>query len=186
MLKYVIIGVLFVRVIFWSNTMAETQGHIENFNGVDINFSPPNLHEKQSFQLRGVLTTYETKVVADAMPEIAKFLNYIGRKDAVSKYGANLTRKPYEFIDRKDISLAVSRTHGWSISGNAIKFMTDYIVSYGEVGNAEIGDYLFRDAYIFKKIDDKWSFAENYGTKPYGFLKCKRADKKCTADADLW
>lgn len=166
--------------------MAETQGHIENFNGVDIKFSPPNIPEQNTFQLRDVLNKKETEILVEAIPVIAKFLNYIRRKDIGFSEKLSESRKPYQFIEDKKVWLAPTRTHSWKVSEDKIMFVTDYIVNYGDLGGGTMGEYYFRDAYVFKKVDGKWFFSENFGSKPYGFLKCKHADEKCTSDVNLW
>jgi hypothetical protein len=167
--------------------IAGSGSQTENFNGVDITFSPPNLHEQESFQLRGVLDRDQTEILVSAMPVIAKFLNFARRKDAINFFDkVNEPRKPYAYIEQVDVSLANSRTHHWRVSEDTIQFVEDYLVSYGKVGSARLGDHYFRDAYVFKKVNGRWLFFENFGNAPYGFLKCKHADKACTADVDLW
>ena len=146
-------------LIVWNGVIAETSRHVENFNGVDITFLPPNMPEQRSFQLRCVLNKIETEI----------------------EY-----RMPYQQINDSNVWLVPRCTHHWKVSDNSIQFVTDYIVNYGKVGDGTMGEYLFRDSYSFKKVDGKWLFDQNIGPTPYGFLKCKHADKKCTADADLW
>lgn len=166
--------------------MAESLSHTENFNGVDITFSPPNMHEQRSFQLRGVISRKETEILAPAIPVIAKLLNYARRKSSAEfSEKINEPRRPFKFV-REDATFASFRTHSWQITDDSIIFVSDYLVSYGVAPNSTVGEYLFRDAYIFKKIDGKWTFYDNYGEKPYGFLRCKHKDKDCTLDIPLW
>ena len=173
-------------LIVWNGVMAETSRHVENFNGVDITFLPPNMPEQRSFQLRGVLNKIETDILVPAIPTIAKFLNYVRRNNPDFSDKLHEYRMPYQYINDSNVWLVPRRTHHWKVSDNSIQFVTDYIVNYGKVGGGTMGEYLFRDSYSFKKVDGKWLFDQNIGPTPYGFLKCKKTDKKCTADADLW
>lgn len=167
--------------------MAEPRSHTENFNGVEIIFSPPNMPEQRTLQLRGVLSKRETEILVPAIPLIAKFLNYVRRKDSLQfSDKINEPRKPYQYIKELNVWLAPIRTHSWIVHDDSISFVADFIVNYGEIGGGKMGDYLFRDAYIFKKIDGKWMFYDNFGDKPYGFLKCKHTDKDCTLDTPVW
>ena len=186
MMIKIVCAILVLLISGCHDDMVVSQGYVENFNGVDITFSPPYRQEQRSFQLRGVINKQETEILVEAIPVIAKFLNYIRRNDIGFPDGLSLYRTPYEFIDGKDVSVGVVRTHRWRITNDSIQFVADYIVSYGKIGDSVMDEHYFRDAYLFKKMDGKWLFVETIGSKPYGFLKCKRVDKKCTADVDLW
>jgi hypothetical protein len=178
---------MLIITILEGRVMADSGLHIENFNGIDITFSPPNMPEQRSFQLRGVLSKHETEILVPVIPLIAKFLNHVRRKDSLNFYEKlNEPRKPYSFIRDQNVWLAPATTHNWRVDEASISFVTDFIVNYGDIGGGKMGDYLFRDAYIFKKINGKWIFYESYGEKPYGFLKCKHAEKSCSLDAPLW
>ena len=179
---------ILAQLLYWNNAMADNGSHTEEFNGVNITFSPPYRHEQGSFILRGVLTKKETEILVTAMPAIAMFLNFTRRKDAVYRADkVNVPRKPYQFIQSEsEVSVTPSSTYGWRVTDNQISFIVDYSVRYGKIPNGVIGDYFFRDAYVFKKINGQWVFYDNFGDKPYGFLKCKHSDNSCKLDPPLW
>lgn len=196
-MKYIftIVFCMFLTV----NASAYSDAHTENFNGVDIRFSPPNMAEQQSFQLRGVINKRETEILAEALPIIAKFLNHVRLKNSITyKDGLREPRKPYDYI-KDAVSLVPYTTHGWVVTSDTIQFQTDFLVNFPESSkphrswffkddggfHTRIGDYLFRDAYIFKKINGTWTYYDNFGEKPYGFLKCKLTQDKCTLDQPL-
>ena len=90
---------ILAHLLYWNIAMADNGSHTEEFNGVNITFSPPYRHEQGSFILRGVLTKTETEILVTAMPAIAMFLNFTRRKDAVYRADkVNVPRKPYQFI----------------------------------------------------------------------------------------
>jgi hypothetical protein len=178
-----------ICTMFGGQVMADSRSHTENFNGVDITFSPPNMPEQRTFRLRGFLSKRETEILVPVIPLIAKFLNHVRRKDSlIFSDKVNEPRKPYQFIEESNVWLAPYITNNWIVREDNISFVTDFIVNYGriETGDSMMGEYFFRDAYVFKKINGKWVFYENYGEKPYGFLKCKHADKNCKLDPPLW
>lgn len=178
---------ILAHLLYWNNAMADNGSHTEEFNGVNITFSPPYRHEQRSFTLRGVLTKKETEILVPAIPVIAKFLNYMRLKEAIYLADTvNAPRKPYQFITDKEVWLGPRKTDSWRVSDDEISFVVDYLVSYGKIPNSVMGDYYFRDAYIFQKINGKWVFYDNFGDKPYGFLKCKHSDKSCKLDPPLW
>jgi len=116
------------------------------------------------------------------------FLNFTRRKDALYRADkVNVPRKPYQFIQSEsEVSVTPMSTHGWRVTDNQISFVVDYLVRYGKIPNAVSSGYDFRDAYIFEKINGQWVFYDNFGDKPYGFLKCKHSDKSCKLDPPLW
>jgi len=178
---------ILAHLLYWNIAMADNGSHTEEFNGVNITFSPPNMAEQRSFMLRGALTKKETEILVPAIPAIAKFLNFLRLKDAIYlPYPVNTPRKPYQFIPEKEVWLAPIKSYGWRVSDDQISFVVEYIVNYGKIPNGDMGDYYFRDAYIFKKINGQWVFYDNFGDKPYGFLKCKHSDKSCKLDPPLW
>lgn len=180
---------ILAHLLYWNNAMADNGSHTEEFNGVNITFSPPYMHEQESFKLRGVLTKKETEILVPAMPAIAMFLNFMRRKDAIYRADkVNVPRKPYQFIQSEsEVSVITPMsTYGWRVTDNQISFVVDYLVRYEKIPNGVIGDYYFRDAYVFKKINGQWIFYDNFGDKPYGFLKCKHSDKSCKLDPPLW
>ena len=174
-----------------TSVLSANNSFTENFNGVEIKFSPPNLPEQRTFKLRGQLNKKETEILAEAIPTIARFLNFIRLKDKI-KYNEGLKepRKPYEFINTK-VSIAPSQTYNWLVTSDTIQFQTDFIVNFYDASittglQTRMGDYYFRDAYIFKKINNQWIFYDNFGETPYGFLKCKRVQQECMLDKPLW
>ena len=179
---------ILAHLLYWNIAMADNGSHTEEFNGVNITFSPPYRHEQGSFKLRGVLTKKETEILVPAMPAIAMFLNFTRRKDAIYRADkVNVPRKPYQFIQSEsEISVIPMSTYGWRVTDNQISFVVDYSVRYGKIPNAVSSAYDFRDAYIFQKINGQWVFYDNFGDKPYGFLKCKHSDKSCKLDPPLW
>jgi hypothetical protein len=111
--------------------MADNGSHTEEFNGVNITFSPPYMHEQESFKLRGVLTKKETEILVPAIPAIAMFLNFMRRKDAIYRADkVNVPRKPYQFIQSEsEVSVMTPMsTYGWRVTDNQISFVVDYLV----------------------------------------------------------
>jgi hypothetical protein len=187
MLNYKTICFLLLQLTFWSHPMARDRTHTEVVNGVKITFSPKYEKEQESFHLHGVLTKDQTEILKPALPAIAEYLSFLRHSNGYNPALAlNKPRTPREFISERVLTFAANRTHSWHITEDAIRFVTDYNILYGTLEQNKWDDRKFRDAHIFRKINGQWVFYDNFGDKPYGFLKCKHSDKSCKLDPPLW
>jgi hypothetical protein len=168
--------------------MSSNKNHIENFNGVNIEFTPPFMAEQRRFRLREKgLGEQETLVIAEARSTLADFINFLRLKERISfNNSIKQSRKPFDYIKSdENIFIAPLFVKDWVIHDNTIQFSIDFHIEYGMYPNLKPDDHPFRDKYIFKKIDGKWMFFDNIGAEPIGFLKCKSTDKSCHLDDDL-
>lgn len=174
---------LFATITIATSIMNNSAAAIANINGVDIDFDYPNRAIKRVFGLKDVgLSTAETKIIANAMPAIAEFIDVVrlGAKGKSSLMVAE-PRRPQKYYEGENVSFTPQLIGQWVVESDSIQFSVDYSISSGPQFAQHSDGRFYKDTYQFRFIDGYWKYTNNVGRE----LMMKRIQaRSATRDND--